>query len=320
MQLDYTFGIFELACIGVFFGCYLLYILRMSLIAIKLKSPFWGIFIKLLLRSAYFGLILLSILGPYVSVQSKKSTGKAVAKDIYIALDRSLSMGATDVPPNRMDRVKNELTKLVKHFKADNIGLILFPSKDSVFCPLTFDKNVVTTHLDIVSPIKEGTDFYPALKTALIKHTQNNRTKADAKLIILVSDGEDFGERTMEVAREINRANIKLFTLGVGTPSGGRIPYRGHFKKDNNGNLVITKLKPESLRKVARETNGHYFELSKTQNDIPKLIQAIEDIKGEVLDTKELDTPLDYKFQYFILAALLLILVDIILTKRIFKI
>ncbi len=322
MEFSGDFDKFEWTIVGIFIALYILYIVRMIIVAYSLKTSFHKVIFKFILRSAYLGLILIAFLGPYIKDRKQKEEGKAIARDIYLAFDRSLSMKAKDVPPNRMLRAKNELSKVIEHFKADNFGIIVFPaSRDSVFCPLTFDKNVIIDqHLDIIEPVRGGTDFFPPLNTALIKHKNNNKTKTDAKLIILVSDGEDYGEETYKIVEQLRANDITLFTVGVGTREGGRIPFGRNFFKDNQGHDVVSKLNPKSLKEIAKETNGKYFELSRLKNEIPELISAIEEIEGEVQDTKELEVPLDFKYKYFLFAALALILLDILLSIRIFKI
>src|SRR5690606_16928449 len=115
----------------------------------------------------------------------------------------------------------------------------------------------------------------------------------------LISDGEDFGDESTDVAKELESYGIKVFTLGVGTEEGARIPDANGFKKDQDGNVVVTELNPDALEKIASITNADYFELSETKNDIPRLINTINNIEGELQGTRTVDITAN-KYYYFL--------------------
>jgi len=165
-----------------------------------------------------------------------------------------------------------------------------------------------------------GTDFGPALSLALDKlDTEESSIDAKAKIIILISDGEDFGDETSNIRKEIRDRGIKLFTLGVGTAQGSKIPDGNGFKKDRDGVDVVTKLNRKSLKELAARTGGSYFEINQRQNDVARLINNINSVEGQLRDTRVVDVSAN-KYIYFLLAALVLLAIDLLTTVKTIKI
>ncbi|HTE29499.1 MAG TPA: VWA domain-containing protein [Chryseolinea sp.] len=310
------FSITEIVFVAGFILLYGFYVVRVIRIARRLKTSFFNVFVKLVLRSAYFGLFIIAALGP--SFGGSKKEVKSVGKDIMICVDLSRSMDAFDIQPSRLEKVKFELKKVVEAFNSDRIGIIIFSSEAFMQCPLTYDQNALNLFIETMNSglvPSSGTDFGPALRMALKKLGEQEKTGPNAgaksKVIILISDGEDFGEETDDVSREIEKNNIKLFTLGVGTEKGGNI-YNGNTLKTNQqGLIVLTKLKPEKLISLADKTGGQYFEINETKNDVSRLINTISKIEGELRGARYVDVTAN-KYFYFLLIASLLFLLDIL--------
>jgi Ca-activated chloride channel homolog len=314
-------GLLEYSLIFLFILFYVAFIYRNRLIARRLNSNRYSVLFKFTLRLIYFSLMIVALLGPSFGETRKEI--KAVGKDIYIAVDLSNSMNAIDVQPSRLEKVKFELKKIVSALEADRIGIIVFSSEAFLQCPLTFDQKALFLFIETLNTSlvpSGGTDFSGPLQMALSKHNapENPTLRNQAKAIILISDGEDFGEETDRIAREIEKEGIRLFTLGVGTQAGSRIPARNGFKKDQSGNDVVTTLNSRSLVELASRTGGRYYEISDQQNDTGSLIEAIQAIEGELRDTRSINVSAN-KYFYFLLVALLLIIADVVLTVRIIK-
>ncbi|HLT71979.1 MAG TPA: VWA domain-containing protein [Cyclobacteriaceae bacterium] len=323
MELYRDFGLTELIFVAAFAFFYLLYLSRVIRIARQLNTPFHAVFFKLFLRTAIFGLLIFALLGP--SFGDSKKEVKSVGKDIMICVDLSKSMDAFDIQPTRLEKVKFELKKIVRAFNSDRIGLIIFSSEAFMQCPLTFDQNALnlfieTMNTGLVPP--SGTDFGPPLEMAITKIQSDegtNVTQTKSKVLILISDGEDFGEETSKIAREIENKGIKLFTLGIGTEEGGRIQASGGYKKDRQGNIVISKLNSRALRSLASQTGGQYFEVNDSRNDVSRLINTISQIEGEFRDARFVDVTANRYF-YFLGLAIVLLLVDILVSVHTFRI
>lgn len=313
-----SFGITEIIFIVAFLLFYGLYITRVINIAKRLNTPFQSVFIKVLLRTAYFALFIIALLGP--SFGGSKKEVKSIGKDIMICVDLSKSMDAFDIQPTRLEKIKHEMKKLVAAFSSDRIGVIIFGSEAFMQCPLTYDQNALNLFIETMNtglvPIA-GTDFGPPLRMALSKLEDESEAtgQAKSKVIILISDGEDFGEETNEIAREVENKDIKLFTLGVGTERGGNIYAGNGVKKDRDGRAVVTRLNSSSLRSLANKTGGQYFEINETRNDVSRLINTIGKIEGELRDARYVDVTAN-KYFYFLAIAAFLFLVDILLNIR----
>lgn len=309
------FGLTEIIFIAGFLLLYTLYLVRVIRIAKRLKTPFTNIFIKLLFRTVYFTLFIIAVLGP--SFGGSKKEVKSVGKDIMICVDLSKSMDAFDIQPSRLEKVKFELKRVVQAFNSDRIGIIIFSSEAFMQCPLTYDQNALNLFIETMNSglvPSSGTDFGPPLRMALQKLEEDDNKAQDgrskSKVIVLISDGEDFGEETEDVSREIEKQNIKLFTLGVGTEKGGNIYNGNSLKTNRQGLIVLTKLKPDELISLAKSTGGQYFEINETKNDVSRLINTIGKIEGELRDARYVDVTAN-KYFYFLAVASLLFLIDI---------
>ena len=315
------FGWFELVLVVAFGALYAAFLRRNFIMARRLRSRGRSAWVKFTLRGTYFLLALLALLGPMFGAAQREV--KVVGKDVYLAVDLSRSMDAIDIQPTRLAKVKFELKNMVSALNADRIGLIIFSSDAFVQCPLTYDQNALTLFIETLNTglvPNTGTNFAPALQMAIEKHLDPNNTtlRNQAKVIVLISDGEDFTSKYNAAVDRIEDAGIRLFTLGVGTQAGSPIPTARGMKTDRDGREVTTRLQPDALRALARETGGEYFEITDQVNETRQLIRAIQSIEGELRDTRFVDVAAN-KYFYFLLAALALILVDALFTIKIIR-
>ncbi len=308
----------EFVFLATFLVAYALYVFRIIRINRFLKVGIGAIVSKILLRTLYFSLLLIALMGPLMGSATKEI--QAVGKDIMIAIDLSQSMNATDVQPSRLEKVKFELKNIVNAFDVDRIGIIMFSSEAFVACPLTYDQSALMMFIETLNTRlmpNTGTDFAPPLRMAYDKLVGDNDVPGQqkSKVIILISDGEDFGQDFKEISEEIIDSGVKLFTLGVGTEQGGQILTRGVPKTDRDGNIVVTRLNSQSLKELATQTGGRYYEINSQQNDTARLISAIGQIEGELRDSKQIDTASN-KYGYFLLAGLILFVADHLIKLR----
>ncbi|MFT6856704.1 MAG: Ca-activated chloride channel family protein [Cyclobacteriaceae bacterium] len=315
-------GVFEYSLIAIFFFAYFFYIIRLINIRRALKTSISRSLIKLFLRTLYFALLIVALIGPSFGETSREV--KSIGKDIFICIDLSQSMNAFDIQPTRLEKVKFELSNIVESFSSDRIGLIMFSNEAFMQCPLTYDNNALNLFIKSLNTSlvpNSGTDFGPPMKMALDKlaSEESIATRQKSKVIILISDGEDFGTDTEQVADEVENSGIKLFTLGVGTIKGSKISTRNGFKRNNQGQEVVSKMNSKSLEKLASDTGGKYFEINDSRNDTERLINAIIDIEGELRDSKKVDAKAN-KYFYFLGLALLLILIDYLFLVKVIKI
>jgi Ca-activated chloride channel family protein len=311
-------GITEIIFIAAFVILYGLYLFRIIRVSQILHTPFATVFIKLVLRTIYFALFVIAALGP--SFGGGKKEVKSVGKDIMICVDLSKSMDAFDIQPTRLEKIKFEMKKVVDAFNSDRIGVIIFGSDAFMQCPLTYDQNALNLFIETMNTgliPSSGTDFGPPLRMALKKLTedQSATSQSKSKVIILISDGEDFGEETSEIVRDVDSEDIKLFTLGVGTSRGGNIYASNGLKKDREGNVVTTRLNSSALKNLADKTSGQYFEINESRNDVSRLINTISKIEGELRDARYVDVTAN-KYFYFLAVAAFLLLIDILIPVK----
>ncbi|WP_343030514.1 vWA domain-containing protein, partial [Fulvivirga aurantia] len=322
MNWLYGLSSFEITLSIIFVVLYLSYIYRVYSIAKKLKTPFSKVLIKVVPRSLFFLLLLVAIMGP--SFGESKREVKSKGKDVFLLVDLSQSMNANDIQPSRLEKVKFELKNITEAFSSDRLGLIIFSSEAFMQCPLTYDQNAINLFIESLNTglvPNAGTDFGPPLRMALDKLNDDASSLArqKSKIIVLISDGEDFGENTSEIIQEVEEQDIKLFTLGVGTDRGSKIATQNGYKRDKQGNEVITRLESSSLKKLASETDGKYFEINGTNNDVERLINTIDKIEGEVRDSRQIDVSAN-RYYYFLIIAIALFAFDVLTSFRTIKI
>jgi len=303
--------------IGLFTFLYGIYLYRFwrinQRLQVKKRSLVW----KCVLRTLYFALFLIALAGP--SIGSALKEIKQEGKDIFLAIDLSQSMNAQDINPSRLQRVKFEMKNLVKNFSSDRIGIIIFSSEAFIQCPLTFDQNVIQLHLDGLNTNlvpNYGTDIAAPLNMAYQKFQNENDQENTSKAIILISDGEDFGENLPPILDKLAEQGIRVFALGVGTEEGSTIPRGNSVVMDPQVNRpAITRLDATNLKTIATRTDGAYFEISDLAMEIPQLINAVERLEGTVMASRMVEASAN-KYFYFLAAALVLALIDLMLPLR----
>ncbi|WP_111671166.1 VWA domain-containing protein [Algoriphagus litoralis] len=305
---------------GVFVLLYILYLTRFWSINRRLKVEKQRLFTKCIIRTAYFALFLIAFAGPSIGNSFKEV--KEEGKDIFIAVDLSQSMNATDIGPSRLQRIKFELKNLIKSFPSDRIGLIIFSSEAFMQCPLTFDQAVIQLYIDGLNTglvPNAGTDLTAPLRMALDRFLKDESQEVKAKSVILISDGENFGDDLEGIVADLADNNIKVFSLGIGTENGSQIPRgNGMVIDPATGEPAISKLESNSLRLAASETSGDYFEISNESQQIGDLIATIDRLEGGVANTRMVEASSN-KYFYFLLAALGLALLDMILPIKTIK-
>jgi Ca-activated chloride channel family protein len=306
---------------GIFILLYLLYLSRFWSINRKLKVEKQRLFTKLFIRSIYFILFLIAFAGPSIGDSLKEV--KEEGKDIFLAVDLSQSMVATDIAPNRLRRIQFELKELLKSFPSDRVGLIIFSAEAFMQLPLTYDQAVANLYIDGLSiglVPSLGTDLSTPLRMALERFQADKSQEQKSRSVVLISDGEHFGEDLDGITEELVDEGIKVFTIGIGTDAGGEMPRGNGLVLDpQTGKVALTQLNREPLQFIANETGGQYFEISDQNQEMGNLISAIENLEGGIANTRVVEASSN-KYFYFLLAALALALLDMILPIKTIKI
>lgn len=302
---------------------YVGYVLRTVRLARPLGQTGWRVGWKMLPRLLAVGLLLLALLGPAYGLTQRAV--RTAGKDLWLLVDLSRSMDADDVAPSRLQKTRAALADLVRRFPADRIGLIVFSSEAYVHCPLTYDQNALLLLLETLETrlVPAGsTDLTQPLALVLTRAAASSQQAAGAPpratALVLVSDGEDFGENMEAAVRDMNRSGMRLFTVGVGTAGGSRIPRPGGYLRNAQGRPAITRLQAAPLRRLATATGGIYVELTDRRDELPLLLRALNRLEGQAQQVRTV-TVADNRYAYPLAAALLLLALDVVLTLTVIK-
>lgn len=237
--------------------------------------------------------------------------------DVMLVLDVSKSMLARDVKPSRLERAKQLLLRLTDKLSNDRIGLILFAGRAYLQMPLTTDHGAARMYIQDASPDvvpTQGTVIGEALRMA---NTAFNSKERKYKSILLLSDGEDHDPEAQEVAKQLAQNGVMINTVGIGSPEGSPIvdPATGELKKDDQGQTVVSKLNEAELQQLANITNGQYIRLDNLDDALITMTQQLDSAEKKSMSDAEF---IDYKsfFQWFLIAALLLLLTEFFLAER----
>jgi len=237
--------------------------------------------------------------------------------DVMLVLDVSKSMLARDIKPSRLEKAKQLLLRLTDKLDNDRIGLILFAGRAYMQMPLTTDHGAAKMYIQQASPDDvptQGTVIGEALRMA---NAAFNSKERKYKSILLVSDGEDHDPEAQDVAKKLAQNGVMINTVGIGSPEGSPIvdPATGDLKKDAQGQTVLSKLNEPELQNLSNLTNGQYLRLDNVDDALITMTQQLEGAEKKSMSDSEF---IDYKsyFQWFMAAALLLLLGEFFLAER----
>jgi Ca-activated chloride channel family protein len=228
-------------------------------------------------------------------------------RDLYIALDISRSMLATDSQPNRLICAKEKIKRLIKKLSCERVGLILFSGSAFVQCPLTSDYAAFFLYLDAVDAelISSGTTALDqAIQQALTSFASVPERKS--KLLVVLTDGEDFSQNLSNVKEEAAQSHLSIFTIGVGTPEGAPVPLFDHHgtiighQKDNKGGVVISRLNEEILANLSADAGGRYIRATENDDDISLFVATVQGFEKEQLAERK-HSRYEDQYHYFLL-------------------
>lgn len=275
--------------------------------------------LRVLLLIGFFAFAILALSRPQWGTRAETVRRKGV--DIIVALDTSYSMNAEDVAPSRLAKARSEVRSLISHLRGDRVGLISFAGEALVLCPLTLDYGAATLFLDVANTEnvpEPGTSLASAIVAADSAFVAKEKK---FKVLVIVTDGEDLQGQLDEAISKAKDAGVITYTIGVGTPEGRPIPVRDakgdvvEYRKDPDGQVVISSLDERSLARIATETGGRYFRATTSEGEL-------DEIYGEVssLDKKEFESKLiqnlEDRFQYPLAAAIICLVATIWITER----
>ena len=281
------------------------------------RSTFKSV-LKIVVVSLALACLVVALVNPKIG--TKLETVKREGVDVVFAIDVSKSMLAEDIAPNRLDKAKQLVTQIINNLASDRIGIIGYAGSAFPQLPITTDYGsgkmfLQAMNTDMTS--SQGTAINEAIELAKKYYDDEEQTN---RVLFIISDGEDHEGNVVSIAEEAANEGIKIFTIGVGTEKGGPIPLKQNgivqrYKKDSQGETVITKLNPTILQEIAEEANGTYIDGSNTKSVVDQVTEILQNMDKTEFEAKQFA---DFKdqFQWFLGAGLLLLFLDIFFLER----
>ena len=251
---------------------------------------------------------------------TKLETVKREGVDVIFAVDVSKSMLAEDIAPNRLEKSKQLVTQIINNLASDRVGIIAYAGSAFPQLPITTDYAAAKMFLQNMNTemlSSQGTAIKEAIDLATTYFNDEEQTN---RVLFLLSDGEDHEGDIEDIAAEAAREGIRIVTIGVGTQKGGPIPIKRNgivqsYKKDNQGETVITRLNENTLKEIASEANGTYIDGSTTAQVVEEVTEILQNMDKKEFESEQVA---EYKsqFQWFLALGLLFLLLDILLLER----
>jgi Ca-activated chloride channel family protein len=263
-----------------------------------------------------FALCALAVAGLVKPEGSKKINSTGI--DVIIALDVSNSMLADDIKPNRLERAKQAVSKIIDKLNDNRIGIVIFAGRAYIQMPMTTDHSAAKMYLSAVSPDDipvQGTVISQALKTSYAAFISKEKKY---RSIILITDGEDHDEEAIKVTRQLAEDGIMVNTIGIGSPQGAPIKDNktNDYKKDENGAIIISRLNEEVLKSIAQNGNGLYQLFTTTDEVAGNIQKKLSGLGQTALTDTAFATYYKHYFWYFLLAALIILTIEFLIPEK----
>lgn len=274
--------------------------------------------LKVVVLCLAFASLVMALVNPKLG--TKLETVKREGVDIVFAIDVSKSMLAEDIAPNRLEKSKQLVTQIINNLASDRVGIIAYAGKAFPQLPITTDYAAAKMFLQSMN-----TDMLSSQGTAINEAIELSKTYFDDdqdtnRVLIIISDGEDHGELATQAAQEAKEEGIRIFTIGVGDVKGGPIPEKRNgiivnYKKDRNGETVVTRLDESTLQNIAKEANGAYINGKNTAEVVEHIRDVLNKMDKTEFEAKQF-ADFESQFQWFLAAALFFLLIDVLLLER----
>ena len=247
---------------------------------------------------------------------SKLREEKAKGVEMMLVVDVSNSMLAEDFEPNRLERTKYAINRLFEGLQQERVGLVAFAGEPKVQLPITSDYRMAQAFARRLSTslvAEQGTDVARALELAMLSYSSQSER---SRVMVLITDGENHEADAVAQARKAAALGIKIYTIGIGTPEGAPIQIDGEFIKDEDGEMVVSKLGEQMLEEIAAVTDAAYVRATKQSIGLEEIVKSINDMEKAELTTLRYEE-YNEQYQWLVAVALALLLLEgIILPRR----
>ena len=268
--------------------------------------------LKFLLFVGAVGLLALAAARPQAG--SKLREQKAEGVELMLVVDVSNSMLAEDFEPSRLERTKYAIDRLVEGLGQERIGLVVFAGEPRVQLPVTSDYRMARAFARRIDPSLvsvQGTAVGRALSQALLSFSEASDDNKRSRAIVLITDGENHEDDALAAAARAAEQGIRIHTIGIGTPEGAPIRIGGEFIRDEKGDMVVSKLDEEGLRRIAERTGGVYVRATKQSIGLEEIVAGIGEMERTELATVRFEE-FDERYRPLVWAALLLLLLELL--------
>ncbi len=258
-------------------------------------------------------LIVLGLARPQIGSKLREVEREGI--EIMLAIDVSNSMLAEDFEPNRLERTKYAVGRLLEGINEDKIGVIIFAGDAYVQLPITSDYVTARNFVSQISTTaisKQGTNIGAAIDLAVNSFSSQSE---GSRVVVLITDGENHEQDAMAAAQLAASRGIKIYTIGIGTPEGAPIRVGNDFIRDENGDMVVSKLDEKGLEEIALSTGGAYIRADNRSVGLTEIVEQINATQRAQFST-EVFEEYDEKYQYFVGAALVLLLLEMAILGR----
>ena len=268
---------------------------------------------KFILYTLAVVFLILAAARPQVGSKLREEHQKGI--EMMLVVDVSNSMLAEDFEPNRLDRTKFAIDRVVESMKQDRIGVVAFAGEAQVQLPITSDYRMARAFARKLSPAMvrtQGTDLGAAIKLASMSFSSQSE---GSRVMILITDGENHESDALEAAQAAAEKGIAIYTIGIGTPEGAPIMIGGDYLTDENGDMVVSKLDEKMLQEIASATGGAYVRATKQSIGLKEIVDRLKELDESDLATTRFEA-FDEQYQYPLAVALLLLLVEWLILDR----
>lgn len=272
----------------------------------RLRVKFW-------LFAVAFALLVVAAARPQMGSKLREVEREGV--EIMVALDVSNSMLASDFSPNRLERTKYAVSRVIEGLSEERIGVVVFAGDAYVQLPITSDYLTARNFVERISPTqvtKQGTAIGAALDLATSAFSSDSE---GSRVVILVTDGENHEDDALKAAERAAERGVKVYTIGIGTPEGAPINIDGDFIRDSEGEIVVSKLDETTLQKIAATTEGAYIRATSASVGVQEIVDMINRTEKSKFKT-EIFEEYDEKYHIPLVAALVLLLVELVVLPR----
>lgn len=281
---------------------------------------------RVVLQCLALSFVVIALARPQIGQSRQQIQSEGV--EIMLLVDVSESMMAEDVRPNRLEQAKLEMSRLLDLMPGNKVGLIAFAGSATILSPLTSDPGALKLYIESLQPnmvSTQGTDFERGLQEVMAAFERGGAATDEltkvTRVVLVASDGESHTKGDIEQARKLVQNGVRIFTLAYGTAKGATIPvrdrmgYMAGYKKDRQGQTILTQVNGDSLRELAREGQGSFYHAAIGGNHLRSIVDDIDRLEKAQFE-EQMAVQYDEKFQVFLFIALLFVLLEFFIHDR----